>query len=112
MTVLNLIEVKIQNYVESKRPDDPEIRKMIDFGFSYQNNTVEIFEIRPQWNYPTALHKYPFAKARYIISKNIWKVYWMKSNGQWSLYDPAHEVSNIEEFFEVIDKDQIGCFWG
>ncbi|MFZ5430428.1 MAG: DUF3024 domain-containing protein [Bacteroidota bacterium] len=34
----------------------------------------------------------PIAKARFIASRNIWKVYWMRASGKWETYKPEPEV--------------------
>jgi hypothetical protein len=54
---LNDIERKrIENVVgaliEKRRPA-PHIRPMLDFGFGIAGQSVELFEIRPQWDRPT-----------------------------------------------------------
>lgn len=63
MITIDLTERKVKEFIESKRPS-LEIRNQIDIGYSYTNKTVEIHEIRPQWDDTTITHKYPMAKAK------------------------------------------------
>ena len=39
----------IKSFVEALRPEDLEIRKELDYGYSYDSKIAEIFEIRPHW---------------------------------------------------------------
>ncbi|WP_017733060.1 DUF3024 domain-containing protein [Nafulsella turpanensis] len=109
--MIDLVERQIQKFIESKRPSE-EIRSKLDFGYSYKNNAVELYEIRPQWDDESIIRHHPFAKAKYVKTKNIWKVYWMRSNLKWALYDPLPEVKGVDEFLEAVDQDAHHCFFG
>ncbi len=43
---IDFIEAQIKQFIESRRPPI-EIRTQLDFGYTYANNTLEIFEISP-----------------------------------------------------------------
>ena len=45
-------ESLVNNFVESIRPQDEEIRKQVDIGYSYEKNTIILFEIHPAWDDP------------------------------------------------------------
>jgi len=111
MAVINLIEQQVKDYIESKRPPI-EVRKQLDIGYSYSDNVVEIYEIRPQWNDNTIIHNYSKAKAKYVKSKNEWNIYWFRETGKWSVYKPVPIVDNVSDFLTVIEEDSHGCFWG
>ncbi len=49
------------------------------------------------------------AKIQYIKSRNIWKLYWMRSDLKWHGYD---EYSSFETAIKEIDEDPNGCFFG
>ncbi|MFA0900803.1 DUF3024 domain-containing protein [Vibrio cholerae] len=36
----------------------------------------------------------------------------MKSDLKWHAYEPIPEVKFLEVFFEVLQDDAYGCFWG
>jgi hypothetical protein len=105
-------EVLVKSYVDSIRPKDPEIRKDLDYGYSYNERAIEIFEIRPQYNNHKVIHHYPFAKIRRIKSQNIWKLYWMRASGKWELYDPYPQDTSFEKLIDIIRKDAHACFFG
>ncbi len=89
---MDFLEAQIRKYVEAERPE-PAIRPQLDLGFSWENNVLILFEIRPDWMDPKIIQNYAFAKARYIKSKNIWKLYWMRASGKWESY--PHNSLNI-----------------
>ncbi|MFN8206075.1 MAG: DUF3024 domain-containing protein [Bacteroidales bacterium] len=108
--IISLLESKISRAIEELRPP-VEIRHELDVGYTFKTNTLEVFEIRPYWDNPQKITHTPVAKVRYIKSSNIFKIYWMRGNLKWYPYDPA-EVKSIEEFFQILEKDEYGCFWG
>ena len=101
----------VENYLDSCRPP-VEIRNELDFGFRIQDQSIEIFEIRPKWNDPSEKIESSVVKAKYYKSRNEWKVYWMKSDLKWHSYEPVPEVKTLEVLFEVLEADTYGCFWG
>ena len=101
----------IGNFVERKRPR-PELRNEIDIGFRIDNQSYEIFEIRPRFGEPNELIETEVAKATYVKSRKVWKLYWMRSDLKWISYKLLPEVKNIETVLEVIEKDVHGYFWG
>jgi len=106
------IKSKIEFYVESKRPQDPEIRKKVDLGYSFKENVLRIFQIRPDWKNPVIIKEYDYFKARYIKSRDIWKIYWLRATLKWNEYEPCPEVKTIEEVLKVLEEDKHGCFKG
>ena len=52
------------------------------------------------------------AKATYVKSKKVWKVYWQRADLKWHRYDPHPEVNSIEEFLDVVERDEHCCFYG
>jgi hypothetical protein len=110
--VIDINESTIKKFVESLRPEDPEIRKKLDCGYSYDGKIIEIFEIRPEWDNPKEIQHFPFVKIRYYKSKNVWKLYWMRGNLKWELYEPFPNSSHLNKILEIIQEDKYGCFYG
>ncbi len=111
METINFDGKIIEKYVESIRPP-VELRKKVDLGYSFANNEIILFEIRPQWNEETKFHEYPFVKAKYVKSQKIWKIYWMRASGKWELYGYNPTVHSISSFIEIVEEDEHGCFRG
>jgi hypothetical protein len=111
METINFEEKIIENYIESIRPP-VELRKKVDLGYSFKNNEVIFFEIRPLWNDETKTQHFPFVKAKFIKVQKVWKIYWMRANGKWELYGPNPMVHSIQSFIEIVEEDEHGCFRG
>lgn len=104
-------ELAKKKFLAQRRPH-PDVRAKCDLGCRLDEQTVEVFEIRPQWDNPEIIHEQPFAKATYIKSEKVWKIYWMRSNLKWQIYAPDRTVRTIEDVFSVIDCDEYGAFFG
>ena len=52
------------------------------------------------------------AKAAYAKKSKTRKVYWMRGNMKWTLYEPCPEVQTAEEFLRVVKEDAWNCFFG
>jgi hypothetical protein len=48
-------------------------------------------------------------KIVYVKCSGCWKLYWMRVDLKWHLYE---EYSSLDELLEVVKKDPDGCFWG
>ena len=107
-----MVEVQLRSFVDSKRPKDEEVRKQLDFGYSWDGQTALLFEIRPQWNDPTTILEFPFAKLRFMKASKIWKIYWMRGSGKWEAYELKPETSHLQELLTEIVNDGYGCFFG
>jgi spore coat polysaccharide biosynthesis protein SpsF (cytidylyltransferase family) len=104
-------EKLVREYVEKHRPP-PHLRKQVDLSFRIKGQSVEIFEIRPLWNDPKKQIEEAVAKATYVKSRGIWKIYWQRADLKWHRYDPDPEVKTLEKFIEVLEKDEYACFYG
>ncbi|MFB6264055.1 MAG: DUF3024 domain-containing protein [Bradymonadaceae bacterium] len=103
----------VENFLDQRRPP-PAIRDEIDLDYriDVDNQSVEIHEIRPDFEDPDDELELPVAKVTYVRSRNLWRLYWMQSDGNWHRYDPADELETLERAWKVVDEDELGCFWG
>lgn len=109
---ISMIEVQLKSFIDDKRPKDEEVRKQLDFGYSWDGQTALLFEIRPQWNDPTNILELPFARLSFVKSTKLWKLYWMRGSGKWEAYEPKPEACNLQEMLTEIRHDGYGCFFG
>lgn len=101
-----------ERYVERRRPP-PHIRPELDLGYRVTGQSVEIFEIRPVWRGSAGEKmEHPVAKATYVKSQAIWRVYWQRADLKWHRYEPDAEVRTLEDFVAVVEKDEFCCFYG
>jgi hypothetical protein len=101
----------LSRYIERIRPN-PSIRNQDDISFKIYRQSVEIFEIRPDFLDPSKIIDIPVAKSTYIRSQNIWKIYWRRADLNWHLYEPQPQVNSLDHFIDIVERDQYACFWG
>ena len=105
------IERDIAKFMERRRPP-PYIRPELDFSYRISGHSVEIFEIRPEWQNPKQKMEHPVAKATFVRTQNLWRVFWMRSDLKWHGYEPNAVVRSLEAFLAVVDRDEYCCFFG
>ena len=110
-STIDFIEVQIKSFVENMRPP-VEIRDQLDIDYKYDKSSIELYEIRPHFEIKDKIIHSSFAKARFIKSRNIWRIYWMRASGKWDPYEPDLEVSYVKDFLEIVNEDKYGCFKG
>ena len=105
------IEKAASKFIEARRPP-PEIRPELDLGFRLEGQSIEIFEIRPDWQDPNETMERSVARATYVKRAREWRVYWQRADLKWHRYEPSPTASSIEEFFQVVNEDENCCFFG
>lgn len=105
------IEKAIAEFMKKRRPA-PHIRAQLDLGFRLTGQSVELFEIRPVWDNPKEKMEIPIAKATYVKSQRMWKIFWQRQDLKWHSYQPHPKARTIEEVLAVVDQDAHGCFFG
>jgi len=106
------IEKAIENVFMAKRRPPENIRNQLDLGYRIENQSVELFEIRPHWQNPNEILETEIAKATFVKTKKIWKIYWMRQDLKWHGYEPCPEVKRFEDFLTVVAEDAFACFFG
>ncbi len=101
----------LEAFLDKRRPPT-HIRAKLDFGYRIAGQSVELFEIRPQWDKPEVKREYPFAKATFVKSTGIWKVFWRRADLKWHRYEPTPAVGSIELFLALVGEDKHACFFG
>jgi len=104
-------EREIQKFLDAQRPP-AHIRNEVDFSYRIENQSVELFEMRPAWNNPEKKIEIPFAKATFVKKEKLWKIYWQRQDLKWHSYKPAPNVQYFEEFLSIVSEDANACFFG
>ena len=99
----------VSGFLKSRRPP-AHLRDQVDLLYAIQDQSVVLLERRRLMN--GEVIERPFAKATWVKSTRLWKVYWQRADLHWHSYEPAATVPNIEAFCELVGADPIGCFWG
>ncbi len=99
-------------FMQQRRPP-PYVRQKLDLGFRVAGQSVEIFEIRPAWRGPAnEKQELAVAKATYVRTRGIWRVFWRRSDLKWHGYEPRPEVKSIDDFAALVADDAHACFFG
>ena len=105
------LQKTLDAFIERTRPAAP-VRPRLDFGYNLSGQSVELLEIRPQWDDASVICKRAFAKATYVKTQNVWKIFWLRASLKWNGYAPQPTAPSIEGFLKTVEKDQYGCFYG
>lgn len=96
-------------YVESHRPP-MHLRDQLDLLYSVEGQSVYLLEVRRLMDGERI--ERPFAKATYVRSQKLWKIYWQRADLKWHSYEPVATVKSIQAFCDVVQADPYGCFRG
>lgn len=104
-------EREVEKFLKLKRPP-AHVRNQLDFGYRIENQSVELFEIRPEWRNPENKMEISFAKATYVKKEKLWKIYWQRQDLKWHSYKSAPSVQYFEDFLSIVSEDANACFFG
>lgn len=96
-------------YLARRRPP-PEIREELDIGYCVQGQSVIIHEDRRLYDGARLLE--PVAKATWVRTQKVWKIFWMRADLRWHSYEPLPKARTLDKVLEGVDADPYGCFWG
>ena len=105
------IENTLSAFIDKIRPA-PHIRSNLDFDFEISGQSIELVEIRPQWDNKSIIRRQAFAKATFVKTQGVWKVYWLRASGKWKNYEPASTALSVDDFLATVKTDEYGCFFG
>lgn len=106
---LQRVRRAVQGLVDQRRPP-AAVRDEVDLNFVLQGQSVIVQEDRRLWDGTRSIQ--PVAKATWVKSRKIWRLYWMRADLKWHVYEPLPEVMHIEHFCDELDEDPYRCFWG
>lgn len=98
-------------FMDQRRPPE-HIRPQLDIGYTVSGHTVDLFEIRPDWQDQTTIRHTPIARVRYVRTQSEWRLYWMRRDLKWHAYEPAEVHSDLLSALEAVDRDAHCCFFG
>lgn len=96
-------------FVQRKRPPE-HIRDQLDLLWTLEGQSVYLLEDHRLMD--GQRHQRPFAKATYVRTQKIWKIYWQRTDLKWHSYEPVPTVKTIDAFCAAVEEDPYGCFWG
>ncbi len=108
---LKRCEKLVAEFIQMRRPP-PHLHDKVDLTFRISGQSIEIFEIRPRFDDKSVTLECPIAKATYNKREASWKVFWPRADMKWHRYKPRPEVKSVEEFLDIVQKDEHCCFFG
>ena len=105
------LENTLAAYIEQRRPPAP-VRPQLDLCYRLSGHSVELCEVRPDWKDPAVSTTRAYAKATYVKTQDVWKIYWMRADLKWHAYQPQASVKALADFLALVDADAYGCFCG
>ena len=107
----NEIEKLMDDFLKRRRPPE-DMRDKLDLSYRIKNQSIEIFELRPQFIRPEKIMEDPVAKITFVRKQNVWKVYWMMSDLKWHSFEHQPQTDTLAGALQIIDEDETGAFWG
>ncbi len=98
-------------FLARRRPPEA-IRSQLDFRADISGSDVIVVEVRPAYNSPGRITEHPVAKARWVGTRKVWRLFWMRADLKWHSYTPKPEASTIGAILLEVDRDPHGCFFG
>jgi hypothetical protein len=98
-------------FLDRRRPPE-HIRPRLDIGYAIVGQTVDLFEIRPDWQDTTTTRHTPVARMRFVRTANEWRLYWMRRDLKWHAYEPSATHKSLRSALEAVDRDDYCCFFG
>ncbi|MEX0962896.1 MAG: DUF3024 domain-containing protein [Pseudohongiellaceae bacterium] len=104
-------EKEVEAFMKVQRPP-AHIRNELDLGYRIKDQSIEIFEIGPNWPDPAQKMETPVAKATFVKTQGCWKIFWQQADLKWHGYEPAPTVKALVEFLNIVAEDKHACFFG
>ena len=104
-------EKMLDRFLLVHRPPEA-LRHQLDLGWQLRDQSVELHEIRPDWQDPSQRHERPFAKATWVRTQRHWRVFWHRADLRWHRYDPVPTVGDLSDFLSLVEQDEHHCFRG
>ncbi len=95
-----------------KRRSPSRLRDQSRAVYVVGGEDVTIYEERLRWDNPQEWTNFGVAKFTYNRKQNVWKLYWMRSDLKWHLYELLPESTRIDRLVTEVDKDPHGAFFG
>ena len=108
---LKRCNLELEEFMLLRRPP-PEIRPKLDLGYKIAKQSVEIFELRPDWQDKSISRETPIAKITFVRNQQVWRIFWMRSDLKWHGYVPHASVRSLAKALEIVGKDEHCCFFG
>jgi hypothetical protein len=108
---LKKYQKELNSFIDEIRPP-VHIRKELDYGYRIDKQSILLFETRPDWIDLDQVIETYFAKATYVRTQKIWKIYWLRQDLKFHKYEPVPQVKHLSDFIKTVKEDEFCCFFG
>ena len=98
-------------FISRCRPP-PEVRDKVDLRADIKGQDVIISSVRAAYDDPARKIEQPIAKAQWVETRKVWRLFWMRGDLKWHAYEPLPESPTIAALLAEVDRDPHGCFFG
>jgi hypothetical protein len=109
--VIAQCKLELSGFLERRRPP-PHIRGKLDLAYRISGQSVETLEVRPRFSAPAEKYEAQVAKATYVRTRDVGRMFWKRRDLKWHRYGPKPEAKTFGEFLGLVDRDEYGCFFG
>jgi hypothetical protein len=89
-----------------------QLRDELKITYEIDGHNVSVYEVRPRWNNPREQTKLGVARFKFVRSRKEWKLYWMRRDLKWHLYNLDEIPTDLKSLVKVVDEDRYGAFFG
>ncbi|MFT6181356.1 MAG: hypothetical protein ACI9NQ_001900 [Paracoccaceae bacterium] len=102
----------LEDHFWTHRRPPLHLRDKIREGQRIEDQSIELFLVRPIFNHPEKFVEGAIAKITYVQSKEHWKIFWKRADGKWHTYPPKPTAPSLEKALATVHDDPNGCFFG
>jgi len=95
-----------------RRLSPPRLADELRVVYEVEGHSVLVFEERPPWRGTGEWTRLGVAKFRYVRSRGLWSLYWMRQDLKWHLYEPEVATVDLAALVAIVDEDRYGAFFG
>src|ERR1043166_2915057 len=101
----------VGEFIEKIRPPF-DIREKLDFRADIKGSELVVAEVRPSFRDKRKMSEHPVAKAKWIGTRKVWRLFWMRADLKWHSYQPLPESRSIAVILDEVRRDPHCCFFG
>ena len=95
-----------------RRCSPPERADELRTVYEVEGHSVSVWEERPPWRGEGEWTRMGVARFRFFRSRGEWRLYWMRRDLRWHLYDSDEMPTDLASLVAVVEADAYGAFFG
>jgi hypothetical protein len=95
-----------------RRCSPPEHADQLRTVYEIEGHSVTMYEERPPWDGVGEWTRSGIARFRFSRSRREWRLYWMRQDLRWHLYDPDEMPPDLDSLVAAVEADKYGAFFG